>query len=278
ARPHEPAGRRPRLRRRPCRVPAYPRRPGADERGARLDRERAFARDPGGTGPAPHVGYARRIAVLPARGRPDVPDARDPDDASDVRRDPRVAGALLEGRGAARVFSGGDPGLRGPHDPCRGRGPLEGPALLRDPRRLEVGRRRLRHALGARARGAGAPRPDPFARDLADPSARPRRRGLDGVAGDGGRARVTKARRIGFGLAFAAVLALRLALFVRFSENYDTQSYAEVVRAMEAGRSPWETGRYNYSPVWAGILVALSGASRAIGASLSSAVGALMLV
>src|SRR5262249_37307816 len=119
---------------------------------------------------------------------------------------------------------------------------------------------------------------DPFARDLADPSARPRRRGLDGVAGDGGRARVTKARRIGFGLAFAAVLALRLALFVRFSENYDTQSYAEVVRAMEAGRSPWETGRYNYSPVWAGILVALSGASRAIGASLSSAVGALMLV
>jgi hypothetical protein len=89
---------------------------------------------------------------------------------------------------------------------------------------------------------------------------------------------MTRARRIGFGIAFAAALALRLAMFSRFSENYDTQSYTEVVRTVEAGGRPWDTGRYNYSPVWAGVLVALSSAARSGGASLSSAVGVLMLV
>ena len=88
---------------------------------------------------------------------------------------------------------------------------------------------------------------------------------------------MSRAHRIGFAVAFAAAVALRLALFTRFTENYDTQSYAEVVRALESGKSPWETGRYNYSPVWAGVLVGLSAASRAAGVSLSAGVGALLL-
>ena len=88
---------------------------------------------------------------------------------------------------------------------------------------------------------------------------------------------MSAARRVGFAVAFAAVLALRLAIFTRFTENYDTQSYGEVVRALEAGKSPWDTGRYNYSPVWAGILVTLSAASRSAGVTLSAAAGALLL-
>jgi hypothetical protein len=77
---------------------------------------------------------------------------------------------------------------------------------------------------------------------------------------------------------FVLALLLRLFFFRAFAENYDTQSYREVVRVMVWGGDPYGgTDRYNYSPVWAGTLAVLDVAARASGLPLSTAVGALLL-
>jgi hypothetical protein len=47
--------------------------------------------------------------------------------------------------------------------------------------------------------------------------------------------------------------ALRLMMSLRGS-NYDFHSYRIVVSAISAGHFPWDTGRYNYGPIWAYIL------------------------
>ena len=44
--------------------------------------------------------------------------------------------------------------------------------------------------------------------------------------------------------------ALRFMMSLRGS-NYDFQSYRIVVSAISAGHFPWDTGRYNYGPIWA---------------------------
>src|SRR5215831_15813117 len=85
------------------------------------------------------------------------------------------------------------------------------------------------------------------------------------------------AGRLALAAGFAGALALRLAVFAGFSGNYDTASYEEVARAVRAGGDPWSTDRYNYSPVWAGILVGLRHVADAAGVSLAAAVGALLL-
>ncbi len=85
-------------------------------------------------------------------------------------------------------------------------------------------------------------------------------------------------RRAVIALGFLAALLIRLAFFRAFSENYDTQSYREVVRVMASGSNPYGgTDRYNYSPVWAGLLALLDAGARACGVSLSTAVGVLLL-
>jgi hypothetical protein len=80
-------------------------------------------------------------------------------------------------------------------------------------------------------------------------------------------------------LGFLAALGCRLAFFHAFSPNYDTQSYEEVVRVMASGGDPYGgTDRYNYSPIWAGVLRTLDAAARPLGISLAAAVGALLLL
>jgi hypothetical protein len=86
-----------------------------------------------------------------------------------------------------------------------------------------------------------------------------------------------RAERFALSIGFAAALALRLAFFAGFSGNYDTASYEEVARTVRAGHDPWSTGRYNYSPVWAGVLVALRHVADAAGVPLATAVGGLLL-
>ena len=87
-----------------------------------------------------------------------------------------------------------------------------------------------------------------------------------------------RGERVVLAAGFAAALLLRLLVFRAFDENYDTQSYQEVVHALASGTNPYSgTDRYNYSPVWAGILGALDLAAKAAGVSLSTAVGVLLL-
>jgi hypothetical protein len=83
--------------------------------------------------------------------------------------------------------------------------------------------------------------------------------------------------RLAVAAGFAVALALRLAFFAGFSGNYDTASYEEVARAVRAGGDPWSTERYNYSPLWAGVLVGLRHVAGAAGVSLAATVGALLL-
>jgi hypothetical protein len=86
-----------------------------------------------------------------------------------------------------------------------------------------------------------------------------------------------RTERVVLAVGFAAALALRVAFFAGFSGNYDTASYEEVARTVRSGGDPWSTERYNYSPVWAGILVGLRHAAGAMGVSLAAAVGVLLL-
>ena len=95
------------------------------------------------------------------------------------------------------------------------------------------------------------------------------------MAGD--RRAVTSTERIVVAAGFAAALLLRALFVAGFDENYDTQSYGEVVRVIASGHDPYSgTDRYNYSPVWAGTLVVLASAARAAGVSLAFAVGVLL--
>ena len=68
--------------------------------------------------------------------------------------------------------------------------------------------------------------------------------------------------------AFLAGGAARLALAWVAPLDYDLESYAIVVRAMDRGDVVYAaTDRYNYSPVWAHVLQATAAVSRAAGVS-----------
>ena len=68
--------------------------------------------------------------------------------------------------------------------------------------------------------------------------------------------------------AFVAGAAVRLSLAWVAPLDYDLQSYAIVVNAMNRGEVVYTaTDRYNYSPLWAHVLKATAAASRAAGVS-----------
>ncbi len=75
---------------------------------------------------------------------------------------------------------------------------------------------------------------------------------------------------------FAAAAALRLGYVAMSPGNWDTQSYAEVVRTLDSGGTLYrDTPRYNYSPVWAAVL---RGLSRISPVPLDRAVRGLLLL
>jgi hypothetical protein len=83
-----------------------------------------------------------------------------------------------------------------------------------------------------------------------------------------------RTERLVLAAGFVLALLLRVAWFRAFADNYDTQSYEEVVRVLDSGHDPYEgTDRYNYSPLWAGALMGLAAASRTIHVPLAAAVG-----
>ncbi len=86
-----------------------------------------------------------------------------------------------------------------------------------------------------------------------------------------------RGERIVLATGFAAALVLRVLAFAAFIENYDTQSYEEVVRVVAAGGDPYGgTDRYNYSPVWARALAVLESAGKATAVPLAAVVGTLL--
>ncbi len=78
---------------------------------------------------------------------------------------------------------------------------------------------------------------------------------------------------------FLAALAARLALLYVFPGNYDTDSYAIVAEVVRRGGDPYrETTRYNYSPLWAGVCVAVEAAAKTAGARPTTILGLLLLL
>ncbi len=78
---------------------------------------------------------------------------------------------------------------------------------------------------------------------------------------------------------FLAALSARVALLHAFPGNYDTESYAIVAGIVRSGGDPYrETGRYNYSPLWAAVLVGIEAAAGAAGVSATTALGVVLLL
>jgi hypothetical protein len=78
---------------------------------------------------------------------------------------------------------------------------------------------------------------------------------------------------------FLAALAARLWLLSGFHGNYDTESYALVAEIARSGGDLYhDTTRYNYSPLWAGVCVAVEAAAKAIGTRPILVFGGLLLL
>jgi hypothetical protein len=78
---------------------------------------------------------------------------------------------------------------------------------------------------------------------------------------------------------FAAALAIRLALLAKLAPNPDLASFEIVVAIVRRGGDVYaETGRYNYSPLWAYVLTGLDFVARSLGITLARAVTSLLLV
>ena len=77
---------------------------------------------------------------------------------------------------------------------------------------------------------------------------------------------------------FLAALALRLIFLAAPNDRYDLGSFRIVAGILERGGGVYrETTRYNYSPVWAGVLWVLAGVAKGLGTSLDRAVTSLLL-
>ena len=154
-----------RLRPRPRRVPAHLRRAGAVERRAGLDGERPLARGPGGAVAPPHLRHAA-AARRSSRGPEGGSSAR----SRSRRRCPTLDETLAWPRAARRrgpAVASSATAVRGTevhtiHTEVEGRSKAELFARILDD--WIAGRRRVRPALGAGARGARAARPGPRAR------------------------------------------------------------------------------------------------------------------
>ena len=87
------------------------------------------------------------------------------------------------------------------------------------------------------------------------------------------------ARRVLLAAGFVAALALRLGFLVRFSGNFDLQSFGTAVDILKRGGDLYlDTNRYNYSPVWAHVLLGLDRLGASLGLSLAAALGGFLLL
>ena len=81
------------------------------------------------------------------------------------------------------------------------------------------------------------------------------------------------------GAAILFGLALRVFLSFRAPVSVDLQAYGQVARILRAGKPLYEsTDRYNYPPVWAGVIEVLDRSSRASGLPFPGLVRSLLTV
>ena len=81
------------------------------------------------------------------------------------------------------------------------------------------------------------------------------------------------------GAAFLAALALRIALLLRATTNYDHESFATAVEILRRGGHLYlETFRYNYSAVWAHVLLGLDTAAWRAGLPFPLVLGSFLLL
>jgi len=77
---------------------------------------------------------------------------------------------------------------------------------------------------------------------------------------------------------FLVALSLRVLFLAALSDRYDLESFRIVAGIVQRGGDVFrETGRYNYSPVWAYVLGGLGRVARALGTSLDRVVTSLLL-
>jgi len=82
-----------------------------------------------------------------------------------------------------------------------------------------------------------------------------------------------------YATGFFLGLAVRVLFLRAFSGNYDLESFGTAVSILRRGGDLYlETTRYNYSPVWAHVLLGLDVLADRIGCSFGTALGALLLV
>lgn len=72
-------------------------------------------------------------------------------------------------------------------------------------------------------------------------------------------------------------IGLRI-LASRRGHNYDFDSYLLVAEGREQGVSPWQTGRYNYGPIWAQVLYIFSWTETTFGLSFRMQIIALLTI
>jgi len=87
-----------------------------------------------------------------------------------------------------------------------------------------------------------------------------------------------KAPRIVLAVGFLAALAVRIAYLTRFTTNFDVAAFENAVAILRRGGALYvETNRYNYSPVWAHVLLGLDAVAVRLGWSLPAVLGGFLL-
>ena len=82
-----------------------------------------------------------------------------------------------------------------------------------------------------------------------------------------------------FAAAFLAALALRVGVLLSVTTNYDLESFSTAVEILRRhGALYLETSRYNYSPVWAHVLLGLDTAAWRADSTLAQTLGGFLLL
>src|SRR5262249_3805631 len=114
---------------------------------------------------------------------------------------------------------------------------------------------------GAGARAGDAPRPRRHRHDRMESAGENRETGL-----------TRRDRALAVAGLFAA-LAIRIVFLFSAKTNYDMASWRIVLDIIHRGGTIYEeTQRYNYSPLWAGVLLGLSRLATVVGVSLERAI------
>ncbi|HTR02295.1 MAG TPA: hypothetical protein VMN82_03795, partial [Thermoanaerobaculia bacterium] len=87
-----------------------------------------------------------------------------------------------------------------------------------------------------------------------------------------------KGSRFLLAAGFLAALAIRVAYLRHFTTNPDVAAFENTIAVLRGGGDLYrDTPRYNYSPLWAGVLLAVDAAARWLHVSVGAALGAWLL-